>query len=100
MMRMSLSQAMAYVGVRRARHQAFAATFDQNGPGGIHAERVLAALRDFCCATKPTVGGSVEETYRLAGRRDVWLFITEQLNFTEEQIRQFVEAHDDYFGDE
>ncbi|PTR07873.1 MULTISPECIES: hypothetical protein [Novosphingobium] len=85
--------------IARMRSRSFRVVFDTDGENGREVGHVLAALRQFCCAQSPAIGASPEETYRLNGRRDVWLFIQSQLNFTETKIAEQQEAHDDYFGE-
>ncbi len=91
----------ASVHIWRRRKYYFGLVFDadQEGAHGLAAERVLAALRDYCMARSATVGDTPEATYRMIGRRDVWLFIQANLNFDETQYRDFLETHDEYFGE-
>lgn len=84
--------------IHRDRALVFKRTFDLEGPRASDAERVLAYLRDFCGAEKTTLGATPEETHVLIGRREVWLKITEFLNFDERTVRELTETHDDHFG--
>lgn len=86
--------------IRNRRKRAFAAVFDLSGPNAPNVERVLAWLRDVCCAQVAAVGATVEETYRLQGRRDVWLMLQAVMNFDEQRVRKMMEVHDDYFDGE
>lgn len=89
----------AMLAIARIKARSFRVVFDTEGENGREVGHVLAALRAFTMAQAPAVGATPEETYRLNGRRDVWLFIQDKLNFNDRQIAEFVEAEDEYFGD-
>jgi hypothetical protein len=97
----NVASAIAHAKIWSRRKQYFGIVFDLDAEGirGLAAERVLAALRDYCLAEKPTVGASPEETYRMIGRRDVWLHIQDILKFDENTIKDLKEAHDEFFGE-
>lgn len=46
----------------------------------------LQNLAKFCRANASTVGPTVEQTYALIGRREVWLRIVEHMNLSPEQL--------------
>lgn len=85
--------------IARMRSRSFRTVFDTEGEHRREVGHVIGALRNFCCAQSPAVGSTPEETYRLNGRRDVWLFIQSQIHFTETKIAEQKEAHDDYFDE-
>jgi hypothetical protein len=89
----------AMLAIARMKARSFRVVFDAEGKNGREVGHVLAALRAFCAAQTPAIGATPEETYRLNGRRDVWLFIQDKLNFNDRQVAEFVEAEDEYFGD-
>ncbi len=55
------------------------------------AKLTLAFLADACHATETVSRGTVEETYRAIGRREIWLAIQDLLHLTEDDIRQMQE---------
>lgn len=89
---------MAALLIRKKRARAFEVLFDPAGPFSEEVELVMAALRDFCRANSTTTGQSDQQTYVNNGKREVWLFLMEQLNFDETLIQNFVEASDDYLN--
>ena len=73
------------------RHRAYKDTF--NSPQG---KQVLADLRKFCRATLPTANvDSVNTTYLLEGRREVFLRIMSHLQLTEDDIYNLNEENYD-----
>lgn len=71
------------------RRKAYRNTFDN--PEG---RRVLADLRRFCRADRPTADvNNVHTTYLLEGRREVWLRILAHLSLTEEDVVQLIEEY-------
>lgn len=46
----------------------------------------LLDLAVFCRASETTIAPTVEQTYALIGRREVWLRIQEHLNLSPEQL--------------
>lgn len=71
------------------RRKAYRSTFDN--PEG---RRVLADLRRFCRADRPTADvNNVHTTYLLEGRREVWLRILAHLSLTEEDVVQLIEEY-------
>lgn len=58
------------------------------------AEHVLADLRDFCWAQKTSFDPDPLIMARRAGRRDVWLRITQYLNLDEAQVQTLMEIDD------
>jgi len=60
---------------------------------GVYAERVLADLRRYCNATRPTFDPHNERISAFReGRRDVWLRIAAFLQVTEDQVYSLAEA--------
>ncbi|SFR86546.1 hypothetical protein [Sphingomonas jatrophae] len=55
---------------------------------------VLADLRDFCFADRPTFDSDALVMARREGRRDVFLRITNYLNLDESVVRQLMEIDD------
>ncbi len=56
---------------------------------------VLADLKRYCRAVKPTFSG--EDTHKasfLEGRRDVWMRIQEHLNLSDIEIKKLTEDND------
>jgi hypothetical protein len=82
--------------IRRLRKQAFDAVFDMNGVQGVHAGRVLAYLREFCCFNKTTATGDPYEMAVLEGRRQVLLQIMSIRNFVPEDVDKLTEVHDEF----
>lgn len=73
----------------RWRSAAYRHTF--NNPEG---RKVLADLRRFCRADRPTADvNNVQTTYLLEGRREVWLRILSHLNLTDEEVINLVEEY-------
>lgn len=73
------------------RRKAYRNTFDN--PEG---RRVLADLRRFCRADRPTADvNNVYTTYLLEGRREVWLRVMSHLNLTEEDVIHLIEDYSD-----
>lgn len=68
----------------RRRRLAYRRTF-----AGRDGHAVLADLRNFCCATRPSFQpGDPHATALREGRREVWLRLQMHLNMTEKQIWQ------------
>lgn len=66
------------------RRRAYRSTF-----GSREGQAVLADLRNFCCATRPSFQpGDPYATALREGRREVWLRLQMHLNMTEKQIWQ------------
>ena len=59
-------------------------------------EHCLADLREFCWAQKSSFDADPLIMARRAGRRDVWLRITQSLNLDEAQVQQLMEIDDGY----
>lgn len=59
-------------------------------------EHCLADLRDFCWAQKSSFDPDPLIMARRAGRRDVWLRITQALNLDESKVQQLMEIDDGY----
>lgn len=57
-------------------------------------EHCLADLRDFCWATRSSFDPDPLIMARRAGRRDVWLRITNYLNLDEAQVQKLMEIDD------
>lgn len=85
--------------IRLSRKRAFAAVLDLDGPNGVAVERYLAWMRDYCFAERSTAGATPEETARNNGRREVWLAMNAVLQFDPKTISDFVETHEEFFGD-
>lgn len=68
----------------RRRRRAYRRTF-----GSRDGRAVLADLRNFCCATRPSFQpGDPYATALREGRREVWLRLQMHLNMSEKQIWQ------------
>lgn len=93
-----IDQNLTALRIRHSRKIAFARALDTQGPNGVAVERFLAWMRDYCFAEKSTDGATPEETARNNGRRDVWLAINAVLRFDEDQIRDFVETHEEFLS--
>lgn len=52
---------------------------------------ILAWIADACHATENVSRGTVEDTYRAIGRREVWLMIQDAMRMTEDDIRDLQE---------
>lgn len=52
---------------------------------------VLAWLADAGHATETVARGTLEETYRAIGRREIWLMIQDAIRLTEDDIRDLQE---------
>ena len=59
-------------------------------------EHALADLREFCWAQKTSFDPDPLVMARRAGRRDVWLRITNYLNLDEAQVQTLMEIDDGY----
>lgn len=67
----------------------------KNTFNGVEGRRVLADLRNFCHATKPTANvDNVNATFVAEGRREVWLRIQTLLKLDEDEIYQLIEEYD------
>jgi len=55
------------------------------------AKLIMAWLADACHATENVSRGTVEDTYRAIGRREVWLLIQDAMRMTEDDIRDLQE---------
>jgi len=76
-----------------ARARAYRRVFERDdGAFSRAAEIVLADLRDYCRANASTWDRDARISDRLAGRRDVWLRISEHLNLTDDEILKLVEV--------
>jgi hypothetical protein len=53
----------------------------------LHAERVLADLRDCCFAQRSTQGATASETDMNNGQRNIWLRIQYFLNLPDADVR-------------
>lgn len=78
--------------------QSFDIVFDLHGPHGIHAERVMAYLRDFCCANRTTGNGDVQQMAIMEGRRQVFLKIMEIRKFDPHLIDEAKGNADELIG--
>ena len=52
---------------------------------------IMAWLADACHATENVSRGTVEDTYRAIGRREIWLLIQDAMRMTEDDIRDLQE---------
>lgn len=76
-----------------ARSRAYRRVFAREGGRfDRSAEIVLADLRDYCRANAAAWDRDARISDRLAGRRDVWLRISEHLNLTDDEILKLVEV--------
>ncbi len=91
---------LAAIRIRFFRKRAFQRALDTEGPNGEAVERFLAWMRDYCFAQKSTAGATPEETARNNGRREVWLAINDVLNFDEQEVRKFVETHEEFLNND
>jgi hypothetical protein len=74
----------------RRRGRAYRRTF-----AGRDGQAVLADLRNFCCATRPSFQpGDPYATALREGRREVWLRLQMHLNMSEKQIWQLEADHE------
>jgi hypothetical protein len=55
------------------------------------AKLFVAWLADACHATENVARGTLEDTYRAIGRREVWLLLQDAMRLTEEDIRDLQE---------
>lgn len=65
----------------RLRGQSYRKTFE-----GIHGERVLADLAQFCRANETTFHENERAHVLAEGRREVWLRISKHLHLTDEEL--------------
>lgn len=80
-----IERAKAIADYISGRATAFRLTFSYSYP---HSRAVLVALAKFCHASETCATKDQARTWRLEGRREVWLFIQRHVHLTDEQLQQ------------
>lgn len=76
------------------RARSYRAVFAPDGVIDRDREVVLADLRDFGFANKPTFHADPHVAAERQGRRAMWLRISQHLNLDEERVQKLVELDD------
>lgn len=91
------AQRLAVNALRRVavfRSRSYKRVFMPEGAIARDAEIVLADLRNFGRGNQSTFSLDPYNAARLAGRREMWLRISQHLNLDEEQVQKLVEIDD------